>query len=293
MLRGVLGMLTALVLLVGAALPAEAAPAGPRPFGSGARSKPVECHGERGVRISGLVFRDLDDRAPAITVRNCRDVVIEDNEFLRVAEPIYVYGSRNVVIRHNRYRDITGPYHRDGSHRGNFTQWDHSFGGAITDNRGFGGDTEDVISLYHSGGTSSRHPLVIARNHFQGSGWRSPSGAGIIVGDGGGDHVVVRDNVLVDVGQVGIGIAGGSDIRVVRNTVYGPRRSRSNVGIYVWAQGASCARVRVAHNVIDFTKSTGEPAEFWDAGNCGPVSGAATNRSGVRILRPAALRVRL
>jgi hypothetical protein len=218
--------------------------------------------------------------------------VIENNDFIDVAEPIYVYGSRNITIRGNRYRNITGPYQRNGSHRGNFTQWDHSFGGKIVDNVGVGGNTEDVISLYFSGGTSAARPLVIARNRFQGTNWRSPSGAGILVGDGGGGHVVVRDNVLVNVGQVGIGVAGGHHIQILRNTVYGPRRTLSNVGIYAWGQGASCGNIRVAGNVVDFRKADGTPSAIWNGGNCGTITGLSTNRVGP-LAGAKALRVRL
>ena len=250
------------------------------PFGSRPASKAVTCNRGFGMTISGHTFRDIRDDTPAISILGCTNVVIEDNDFIGDAEPIYVQGSTNVIIRRNRYQNITGPHERNGSHRGNFTQWDNSFGGQIVDNTGIGGDTEDVISIYQSGGEDAAHPLLIARNHFEGTNWTSVSGSGILLGDGGGSHVVVRDNVLLNVGQVGIGIAGGSDIHVLHNTVYGERRAGSNVGIYAWGQGASCSALEITGNRVWFEKANGTQSPIYDAGNCGTIAGLGANRFG-------------
>ena len=186
--------------------------------------------------------------------------------------------STDVTIEYNRYRNITGPHERNGSNRGNFTQWVRSTGGSISHNVGIGGDTEDIISIYKSGGFDADHPLVVADNWFQGTNWTSDSGSGILLGDGGGSHVVIKNNVLVNPGQVGIGVAGGSDIRVTGNTILGEPRSSTNVGIYVWGQGSSCSKIQVAGNTVDFAKRSGVKSGAFNHGNCGAVSGWSTNR---------------
>lgn len=246
-------------------------------FGSRPASGAVGCQGQSGVTISGHTFRGIASPTPAITIVDCHDVTIEANDFIDVAEPIYVRDSTNVTIEWNRYQNITGPHERDGSHRGNFTQWENSFGGRIANNEGVGGDTEDIISIYHSGGLSEADPLIIETNRFQGTNWTSASGSGIMLGDGGGSHVVVRGNTLVNPGQVGIGVAGGSDIHVTGNTIYGQVRPYSNVGIYTWAQGAPCSDIEVGGNTIDFTNYASTPSAVWDGGNCGPIAGWNTN----------------
>ncbi|WP_375405707.1 right-handed parallel beta-helix repeat-containing protein [uncultured Amnibacterium sp.] len=227
--------------------------------------------------MSGKTFKAIGNDTPAITIRNCHNVRIVQNDFIDDAEPIFVTDSTDVTIEYNRYRNIAGPHERNGSNRGNFTQWVNSTGGSISHNSGSGGDTEDIISIYKSGGHDAGNPLVIADNRFEGTNWTSGSGSGMMLGDGGGSHVVVKDNVLVNPGQVGIGVAGGSDIRVTGNTILGQPRASSNVGIYVWGQDAGCSDIQVAGNTVDFAKPSGMKSGGWDGGNCGAISGWSSN----------------
>jgi hypothetical protein len=109
-------------------------------------------------------------------------------------------------------------------------------GALIDHNKGKGGDTEDVVSLYRRRTWSSRN------NWFEGTNWTSPSGSGIAIGDGGGSNNIARRNKLLNIGQVGIHIAGGTNNRIDSNIIYGAPRSNSNVGMYVWNQsGAPCS----------------------------------------------------
>lgn len=257
-------------------------------FGTRPESGIVNCSGRSGVTITGLSFEGIGNDQPAITIMNCHDVVISQNDFIDDTEPIYVQDSTNVTITANRYRNITGPYQRNGSHRGNFTQWQNSFGGSIDHNVGIGGNTEDIVSIFQSGGADSAHPLVIEDNTFQGTNWTSASGSGIMLGDGGGSHVIVRNNTLINPGQVGIGVAGGSDIHVLDNTVYGEQRANSNVGISTWGQGSACSDIEVAGNTVDFVKDTGVVSGAWDGQNCGTIAGWSSNDF-TATLNPAAL----
>ena len=108
-------------------------------------------------------------------------------------------------------------------------------GGYIGTNKGIGGDTEDIVSLHNSGG-SPEEPLVVENNHFEGTNWSSASGSGIALGDSGSTYSIARNNILLNPGQVGIFIAGGTHNAIVDNVVYGEQRPLSNVGIYVWNQ---------------------------------------------------------
>lgn len=53
-------------------------------------------------------------------------------------------------------------------------------------------------------------------------------------GDGGGEHMLTKDNILVDPGQYGIGVAGGKHIYIDNNKVYGKLNWFTNVGIYAY-----------------------------------------------------------
>lgn len=242
-------------------------------------STPVNCNGQSNVTISGHTFKSIGNDTPSITINNCTNVTVMGNDFVDDTEPIYVVNSKNVTISWNRYQNITGPHTRNGSNRGNFTQWVNSFGGSIHNNKGIGGDTEDIVSIYKSGGASATSPLVIENNAFQGSNWTSTSGSGLMLGDGGGSHIVARNNTLVNPGQVGIGVSGGTDIHVTGNTVYGEKRTGSNVGIYVanYSGAAAMGGIEVGSNTVSWKNASGVNNGGYDSGSAGPVTGWSTN----------------
>src|SRR5262249_17148471 len=103
------------------------------------------------------------------------------------------------------------------------------------------------------------------------------------IGDGGGRYVIVTQNVVVDSGQYGIGVAGGSDIQLIGNLVLGRQQPFTNVGMYVWNQSqSSCENITVRENRVRWLDSKGAPNAFWTSGNCGVLAGLESNdfRSG-------------
>jgi hypothetical protein len=70
---------------------------------------------------------------------------------------------------------------------------------------------EDAINLYKSSGDPT-DPIQVVGNKIKGGG-PSNTDSGIAVGDSAGAYVLVKDNVLIDPGQVGIGIGGGTICR--------------------------------------------------------------------------------
>jgi hypothetical protein len=248
------------------------------PFLSRTPSGAIDLSNQSNVTISGKKFVGIGNDVSAIRLTNCSNVVITANDFKDCCQPITVVNSTNVEISWNRYQNITGPHARNGTNRANFTQWISTTGGSIHHNKGIGGDTEDIISIYQSGGVDAGHPLVIEHNSFEGTNWTSTGGAGILVGDNGGSHVIVRYNTLLNPGQVGIGISSGTDIHVTDNTVYGTQRPSSNIGFYVWNQYVTvCSSHEVARNRIKWFQADGTQNPAWDAGNCGTVTGWGTN----------------
>lgn len=248
------------------------------PFLSRTPSGPVTCNGQSNVVISGKKFVSIGKDQSAIRITNCRNVLITANDFKDDAQPITIVNSTNVEISWNRYQNITGPHERNGTNRANFTQWVSSRGGSIHDNKGIGGDTEDIISIYQSGGIDAVHPLIIEHNSFEGTNWTSTSGSGVMLGDAGGSHIVVRNNTMLNPGAAGMGIASGEDIHITDNTIYGAQRRLSNVGIYVWNQyPGPCIGHEIARNKVKWYNAEGVMNPGWDAGNCGPIAGVNTN----------------
>ncbi len=145
--------------------------------------------------------------------------------------------------------------------RGQYVQFNNCYGGGnrILNNVGecFQGESssESLISIYQSNGLSS-DPILIENNVFRGGG-PSTSGIGIITG-GGGSYQTIQSNILIDPGQVGLGVAGCTNIIVSGNNIYGKSQPFTNVGLYVWnQQTSSCAIITVSNNQINFTNSSG------------------------------------
>jgi hypothetical protein len=133
--------------------------------------------------------------------------------------------------------------------------------------------SEDMINVFKSGGTSGSW-LRIVGNTLKDNTGQSRSGSGIMLGDAGGSYVLVEGNKLTNPGQAGIGVAGGSNIRVLNNTVVSAQFAWSNVGIYVWDQyNSNCHSIEVRGNNVSWLNSSGQNNPAWLGGGCGDVAG--------------------
>lgn len=262
------------------------------PFLARPVSEPIRLNGCNDVVIENRTFKDLGPDVEAIHLEHCNGVTIRDNDFARVAQAITAVNSTNIRVEWNRYDDIVGPHDRVGLHRGNFVQFDKVRVGYIGHNKGRGGDTEDIVNLHDSGGTPDE-PLYVEDNHFEGVDWISQSGSGIALGDGGSAYSIARNNVLLNPGQVGIFIAGGTNNKILDNVIYGEQRASSNVGVYVWNQSEpACSGHEVRGNKVRWLRADGEANAAWDQGNCGIVAGWTANDWNA-VLDPATMRVEL
>lgn len=141
-------------------------------------------------------------------------------------------------------------------------------------------NVEDWFNFYSTG------QVEVAYNRIRGGGYQgyngnNPSGTAILFGDAqGGTGLWAHDNVIVNVTNVGIGVAGSVGARVENNRIYmnGPASGNyTNIGIYVatYSQGA-CSGHRVAGNRAWVRKNDGSPNHYWTSGSCGPVDTGGT-----------------
>ncbi len=251
-------------------------------------SGPVEISGESGVVIENLHISNPDGdcvvvtNSSNVTIRNstigpCGDeaVYLSDVDGA-VVEGNYITGTGNGVLVHRSDSvRVDGNAFVDAGR--NFVQFDkvNGAGSSISGNRGqneLGGtNAEDLISLYLSNGTASS-PIRVVGNHLR-NGGPSDSGSGIMLGDGGGSYQFVEGNVLVDPGQVGIGVASGTNMTVRGNLIYSSALPWSNVGLYVWNQyGSACDNVEVSGNQVNWTNAGGYSNAWWSGGGCGNVN---------------------
>ncbi|WP_372422885.1 right-handed parallel beta-helix repeat-containing protein [Salinarimonas chemoclinalis] len=239
--------------------------------------------GGAGVRIEGartVVLRDLaiaDTTESGVVIDGSTDVHVLGGSVERAASGVYAHRSSGVVVRGGWFVDVQGPMPR-----GQGVQFDKIAGpgNAIACNtivsRPGRSAPEDAINLFRSEGTAAS-PIRVAGNRVLGGG-PSPSGGGILVGDHGGGRVRVEGNVLVDPGQYGIGVAGGTEVSVRDNVVVARARPFTNVGIYVWkaaGDGGACRDHLVAGNRVDYARADGAANPLWVAENCAPTEADA------------------
>ncbi len=251
-------------------------------------SGPISISGESNVVIENLHISNPNGacvtvtNATNVTIRNstigpCGDdaVYLSDvdtasvtgNYITNTANGVLVHRSESIAVNGNAFINAGR----------NFVQFDkvNGAGSSISGNRGQnqlgGSNAEDFISVYKSNGTSGS-PIRIVGNHLR-NGGPSDSGSGIMLGDGGGEYQVVEGNVLVNPGQVGIGVASGNHVTIRNNKIYSASQSWSNVGLYVWNQyGSTCANIEVSGNQVNWTAAGGYSNAWWSGGGCSNVS---------------------
>jgi parallel beta-helix repeat protein len=246
-------------------------------------SGPIDISGQSNVVIENLHISNPG--GTCVTVTNGSNVTIRNSTIGPCGDDaVYLSDVANASVSGNYITDTNNGVliHRSDSVRvdsntfinagRNFVQFDkvNGSGSSISGNRGQnelgGSNAEDLISVYWSNGTSSS-PIRVVGNHLR-NGGPSGSGSGIMLGDGNGTHQVVEDNVLVNPGQVGIGVASGNDIVVRNNKIYSEALSWSNVGLYVWDQYGGCGSVEIAGNQVNWTAAGGYSNGFFNGGGC-------------------------
>ena len=211
----------------------------------------------------------------ALVISGAHNVYLHDLDFADNGGDIFVINSTGQIRIENIRARNTGDG-TIGSGHGNVIQlnntWDDGSGG-IRGVQALGGDTEDMISVFKSGGVDSAHPLVIENNHLESPlppsslAWSSGSGTGINLADYGGHDIVVRNNTLLNVGQVGIQLNQPTRVHVFNNIVYGAARTGSNVGLSQW-NGSSCACSgnEIVNNRVWWVKASGTASSIWLSG---------------------------
>ena len=246
-------------------------------------SGPVYISGESNVVIENLHISNPD--GDCVYISGSSDVVIKNSTIGPCGdEAVYVTDSDSVQVYGNYITDTGNGVlvHRSDSiavdgnafvNAGrNFVQFDkvNGAGSSISGNRGQnelgGSSAQDLINLYQSNGTASS-PIRVVGNYLR-NGGPSDYGSGIMLGDEGGSHQLAQGNRLVNPGQVGIGVAGGDDMKVLDNLIYSSAQPWSNVGIFAWDFSVGCGSVEISGNQIDWTAAGGYSNGFWNGGGC-------------------------
>ncbi|MBS1527476.1 MAG: right-handed parallel beta-helix repeat-containing protein [Bacteroidetes bacterium] len=217
------------------------------------QNKPINLINAHDLVIDGQTINGGD--VPCIWLRHCSNIRITHCKLMNSSTfGIYITSSSNIQIDHNYIAKVSAgvyvedapdgqvrvtnndmlnmigqPYHKD------FVQFNRVNGAnnRICDNNleNIQGESnpEDAINLYKCNGLDD-DPIIISGNRIRGGG-PSMTGSGITIGDQGGNNQLVENNILVNTGCMGIQIAGGTNMKVLNNTIYSRAFPWSHVGM--------------------------------------------------------------
>ncbi|MDD4728552.1 MAG: right-handed parallel beta-helix repeat-containing protein [Dysgonamonadaceae bacterium] len=266
---------------------------GSRYTGTYKKSDPITLKNEKDIIIEGLEISDIEGRA--ITLFSCQNIIIRNCKFknINTAAALYAEKGANILItdcffenvhrgfiagnctgnikfEHNDVKNILGNL-RGGSVFSQAVQFNgcNGEGNSISYNciENIPGESspEDNIALYKSNGTP-KSPIMIKANWIRGGG-PSGSGGGINLGDWGGSYQIAEDNILVNPGQVGMGMAGGHDMTFKNNKIYAKRQPFTNVGLVIhnWTpdKTGKSYNITIDNNQINWTNSDGNYNTAW------------------------------
>ena len=241
--------------------------------------------------VTGVVIRDSEigpcgqDGDPgALGVEfdaGATNVTVQRNVIHDVSSGSYVTDSQHPIIFDRNYvYNIRGPLAR-----GQMIQF-HTVNGGTSRSRitcnvsdGLPGtrygvshdkhDVEDHINIFNSAGLTSDR-TEIAYNRLRGGHSTSDSGSGIMTGDGqNGGNLYVHHNVITNVRNVGIGIAGGQNITLETNRIFMDAAVFPiNVGMFASNySGNACTGHSITGDQVWMSNSN----SLYVNSNCGPV----------------------
>lgn len=247
------------------------------------QSTPLSIDGQSDVEVSNKTFQGFTTEV-AIVISNCQNVYLHDLDFDANGGDIFLIDCiGNLRIEDIRARHTGGI--GEGSGGDNVIQFNNCWQWASDDGINgvrrvwvYGGHTEDMISTFNSGGLDALHPLVIENCHLESPlppdslAWISDSGTGIILADASGHDIIVRNNTLLNVGQVGIQLAKAIRCHILGNVVYGAQRALSNTGITQYGTVAGGTGNEVSNNRVFWLKEDGSGSSWWNGGGAGTIT---------------------
>ena len=202
--------------------------------------------------------------AGGIILNQCSNIRIDSCYIYSVSTGVYAADCQTISVTNCQAKNMIGPFPK-----GQFVQFKNvseGSGNRICFNKieNILGEsyTEDAISVFQSNGLAS-DPILVESNWIRGGG-PSSSGGGIMLGDQGGSYEVAKNNFLVDPGQYGMAVSGGSDMAIVNNTIYAKSQSFTAEGLYYlnYTSSPSALTSRLRKTLGNFTNSRGPVGEY-------------------------------
>lgn len=280
---------------------------GSRYSGTYKKSGPLQYKNQKNLVIEGLEISDLKGRG--ISLFNCENVIIRNCKIKNIPTSVAIYaekgsnitiqdcsfenvhrgvmassGTGSIKVEHNDFKNILGEKYGGSivSFAAQFNKCSGA-GNSISYNaiENIPGESSpaDIINLFGSSGTPES-PIIVKKNWLRGGG-PYKSGGGIILGDYGGSYIIAEENILVNPGQYGMAIAGGHDITIRNNKIYGKKQHFTNVGLYALNYTAKVTpsyNMAIGNNEFNFTNAEGSLNNTWFDKSVGTIKGRDTNK---------------
>lgn len=213
-----------------------------------------------GATISGLHFENIDGNA--IRIEGVDGLTIERCTFAHCWQGIYLYQCQNVTIRDCAFYEISAP---SGSSIGRHAILVNDCDTVVVEDcfainprpTPDGNVVGDVVNFFATDNGTVRRCSIMGDGE-------SVSAAGIIVGDaaaGGGDNLLVEDNVLIDATITACGTNNVVRRNVILNRGLVATVDGKSAGILVEYEGADPERpigpTEVSNNVVRCYNSNG------------------------------------
>ena len=281
---------------------------GSRYTGTYKKSGRIEYVDKSNIVIEGLEFENSIDRSITlwscnnITIKNCKfknsknewAILAENSTNIHVIdcsfENVYagfkaVRCKGNVKFEYNDVKNVVGNLYGGSANLqavqfNTCTGADNSISFNSIENIEGESSPDDNINVFYSSGTPES-PIRVANNWIRGGG-PSASGGGILLGDWGGSYQIAENNIVVNPGQYGMGIAGGNNMTLRNNKIYSKKRAFTNVGLSIcnWTADKTTGpsyNITVENNEINWTHRDGYLNIWWVYENMNHLKGLQTN----------------
>jgi hypothetical protein len=205
---------------------------------------------------------------------------------IRIQGNVIAYGEDNILLVQSNGGSVIGnfllnPRNYGGNRGANIQLFNGTVNMTVQNNYTLASDDpkyaypqkqEDSINFI---GAAAHTANITAQGNYV-TGGTSTSGCGMIA-DSGADGIRFLENILVDTGQCGIGIADGVGHVIDSNRIVNTRpiANAGNTAIYVWKVHETdppCGEVQVTNNVAAAINTRGQDNSYYDAGGCGLVT---------------------
>lgn len=230
------------------------------------------------IHVENLASGCCDTHDGVLINHGATDVTIQGNVIAFNETNVEVMGgSSGVMVSGNFLLNPRGPFPRgeqfqsSGPNVTNVTVSNNYVSNSTEPEYPFPGNQEDAVNYFKSEIFTAQGNYIV--------GGKSSSGCGILI-DISSNNGTIKNNLLHNTGQCGIGVADGTGHLIDNNKILNETAisGGGNTALSVWKQydppcgGTGANQITLSNNVADERRSNGTHSGFWNGGGCNPLN---------------------